>query len=137
MAIHRMFDSVSALGKRLVFLAGNVTTGAAGAVGAIEGKGFAATAVGSDVGSIVHDATGEYTFTLPGSGTVDVLFATFSLEESTKDLKWQILSRDDSARTITLQIRTNGTEAVAPADADLTSGGVIHYMFIVKNSSVE
>lgn len=136
MAIHNTLDWPQALGKGLVFLAGNVTTGAVGAVGAIEGKGFAATAVPYNVGSITRDDVGRYVFYLPGSGTVDVLAAFFSLEEATKDLKWQILARDDSARTVELQITTNGTEAVAPAAADLTDGGKIHFMFIVKNSSV-
>jgi VCBS repeat-containing protein len=136
MAISRRLSQVQALPKGLVLLCGNFTTSdGSGAIGTIEGTGFATTAVAPNVGSIELDAPGTYTFTLPGSGTVDILSMWFTLEEPTKDLKWQVLSRDDSARTVTLEIRTNGTEAVAPVDADLTSGGKVHFGFWVKNSS--
>jgi hypothetical protein len=136
MAISRRLSQMQALPKGLVLLCGNfVTTDASGAIGTIEGTGFATTAVGSDVGSIALSAVGTYTFTLPGSGTVDILSMGFCLEEPTKDLKWQVLSRDDAARTVVLEIRTNGTEAVAPVDADLTSGGKVHFHFWVKNST--
>lgn len=136
MTIHNMLNAPLALGKGLVLLSGSVAIGATGAVGAITGTGFAATAVGSLVGSIVRDDVGTYTFTLPGSGEVKTLFASVTLVEPTKDLKWQLLSKTDADRELVLEIKTNGTEAVAPADADLTSGGEILYFFVCKTSSV-
>ncbi len=123
MAITRLLSDPKALDKGVVLLAGNVAIGGSGAVGTVEGKGV----------TVALGTTGVYTFTLAGSGTVDVLAAFFMQEavSATSPLHIVISARDDSARTITITC----TDADTPAATNPGNGDKIHFFIVVKNSS--
>lgn len=130
MALVSMLDFPQALGKKLVFLAGNMTADSSGDPAAIEGKGFGLTATFPHVGTISHDATGTYTLTLPGSGTVDVLASFFQVQAGAARYP-TVTIRDDDSRTITVLITDD-----SGADTDLGDGEQLHFLLVVKNSSV-
>lgn len=111
-----------------VLIAGNFTFNGAGAPDAAQGKPFAVA--GTD---LVRDSEGVYTLTVPGSGTVDILCACFTLEDTAKHLVHRISARDDSARTIELTFMDQGTTSADPAVADPTDGAILHVFLVVAD----
>lgn len=81
--------------------------------------------------SVTADGSGVYTVTLPGRGTVNVMGAVFTVED-TAGLHAYISSRDDAARTIEVTLQ----DAATPTATDLGSGDRVHFLIVVKNTDL-
>lgn len=114
----------------VVYISGNFTFNGSGAPDAAQGKPF--NVAGTD---LTRSSTGVYVLTVPGSGTVDILSATFTLEDTAKHLVHRISARDDSARTIELTFMDQGTPSTTtdPAVADPTDGAILHVFLVVAD----
>ena len=116
------------LGAERVLLAGN-----------LKGNGttdpVAADYEGIPGASWARNGVGNYTLTLPGRGTVNVM-AVMAVVESASPVDVRVESRDDDARTITFQTETPEAGATPVADVDLTTSDFLHVQIVVKNSDL-
>lgn len=114
-----------------------LTVGATGAVTAVSGKRFATdgTATGS-LGGIARDSEAVYTVTLPGTGGLqEIIPLTPVIVDGTAATDARVAictARSASARTVTWTFLSLDT----PGVSELSSGGVVEFQFLVRDSSV-
>ena len=123
-------------GMGRVLLSVKFAIGATGAVGAIDGKGFAATAALPYKGSVVRDDVGTYTITLPGRGAVQDIIPVGEpvLIVNGNNLWVRIDAIDLDARTITLQCV--GRDSTFD-DTEAASGDSLCLTVLVKNVKID
>ncbi len=135
MPIIGILDPIRALGKEYVIVTCSMLVGASGAVTSVTGRGFSsALPSGETPGGIVKEATaGQYTVTLPGRGSVQAIIPLGApvIEHATDVLHITVISKALSSRALTFQC----WDADTPAATNPTSGAVLHFAFLVKNSN--
>lgn len=127
MAITNQLHGTKTLGLGIVTLQGYFTLGSGGAVSAV-----APARSGFTTASWTDNGTGDFTITLPGSGSLTILSAELAIEDASKDVTTVLKVVTDSARTVRFKIMDLAT----PTAQDPTSGAKLRFRFTVKNSSV-
>lgn len=127
MAIINQLHESKTLGLGIVTLQGYFTLGSGGAVSAVS-----PARSGFTTASWTDNGTGDFTITLPGSGTLEILSCDLALEDASQDLNVNLKVVTDSARTV----RFKTMDGATPSAADPTSGAKLRFRFTVKNSSV-
>lgn len=136
------FDPIQAYGKEYKLLALKVTIGAAGAVSAVDGKGWTSDGTAGTApvlnGSVTLD-TAEYEIVLPGSGAVhDILLLSAHVQDTAAgDVRIpMVTSLDLSSRLIGVTFY-DPDNAGAPAALVPSNGSVLHFVLLVKNSDID
>lgn len=137
------FDPVQVYGKEWKVLFLSLTVGASGAVAAVDGKGWrsdgtAGTSINN--GSVTKESTdGQYSIVVPGKGSVHkMIVLPPMIEDATDVLQCTTIAKDLSARKVTLQFwGPTAADNTAPLATDLSSGTVVHFTILVKNSNID
>jgi hypothetical protein len=99
--------------KGLQFVFGQFTFNGSGEPDAAEGKPFLVAGTNLD-----RTGAGAYTLTVPGTGSIRVLFADFNIVDGTDLVDVQCSAFDEDARTFTLLVKDRETFGVATDPTD-------------------
>jgi len=114
-----------------------LTVGSTGAVSSVDGKGWSTSgAASAELGTVVRNGVGDYSFTLPGYGGVQkiVPMEPVIVDGAVGDTKSFVFSvRTPSSRLLRLLCVDGATDAAE----ELTSGTVLLLAMWIKQGSVE
>lgn len=113
--------------KGMTQIFGNFTFNGTGAPDAAEGKPFRTSGL-----DLSRQDTGDYTLTVPGTGSIDILYLNFVLVDGTDLLApVQDITISESARTIAFTIYDAETVATP---TDPTDGAKLHVHLVLKTT---